>query len=370
MPTPGGDEADASAPKADKPSLLKRNATATVASLLFALGLAWVMNAGGLPLLPPSEALAKVDHVYVVWFVLLMIVNMVTRFGRYHFLIAPLAKLSFRRLMSINAIGLGLITFLPLRIGEMARPAMLREKGRLSAWAVTGTVGAERILDGVVFSVMLLGGLAVAKPHEPLPTHVGELPVPASLVPQAGLLAGLVFGIAFIVMFGFYWQRALARRITLKLLGLVSEKLAVRVADIVERLSSGLGFLVNPRYTLPYLLVTVVSIAAQVWSLEVLAHAVGLPELTLAQATVVLGVLALGFVMPNAPGFFGTIQLALYAGLATYIAPVKVAHEGAVFVFLFYVTYLALVVGFAALALVVEYFAPAQASTSEESQAA
>ena len=79
-----------------------------------------------------------------------------------------------------------------------------------------------------------------------------------------------------------------------------------------------------------------------------------MPELTFSQSMVVLGVLALGFTVPNAPGFFGVVQLALYAGLATYIAPVKVAHEGSVLVFVYYAAYLGTVTTLAAIALLME----------------
>jgi hypothetical protein len=121
-------------------------------------------------------------------------------------------------------------------------------------------------------------------------------------------------------------------------------------------LSEGLSFLTNVRYSVPYLVVTCISVGSQVWALQQLGLAVGMPPLSLAQASVVLGVLALGFSAPNAPGFFGMVQLALYAGLATYIPPAHVAHEGAVFVFLFYSFYLINVTLLGAVAMLVEFF--------------
>lgn len=335
----------------------RRNVRAAVASVVLIGAFVWILGRGGFPLLPGAGWLEKLKPVYFTAFCAGMVFNMLTRFARCHFLIAPLAKIPFRRTMTINAIGMALITYLPLRLGEMARPAMLREKGSLSAWAVTGTVGAERILDGLVFSGMLLVGLAAAHPQSPLPDHVGAFPVPVSVIPQTARIAALVFGVAFAIMAAFYWLRAWARRVTERIVGLVSPKLAHRLADIVERLSDGLRFLTNWRYSLPYLIVTIVSVASQVWAIEQLATAVGLPELTFMQATVVIGVMALGFSAPNAPGFFGMVQLALYCGLATYIAPEKVAVEGAVFVFLFYVVYLLNVSLLAVIALVVEFFA-------------
>jgi hypothetical protein len=322
------------------------------------IGFGWLLHAGGLPLLPPKSALEGVDTFDIAGFVVLFLVQQILRFARYHYLIAPIARLSMRRLLTINAIALALITFLPLRIGEVSRPAMLREKGHLSAWAVTGTVGAERIIDGVLFSLMLLVGLAIAHPHEPLPSHIGSLPVPASLIPRVARLACLGFAGAFALMAMFYWHRAFARRVTERVVGIVSKKFAHHLADVVESLSDGLRFLRDPRYSAPYVAVSVVAMATHVWATVLLARGVGIPELTFIQSTVVVGFLALGFGMPNAPGFFGTVQLALYGGLAVYIAPEKVVRGGAALVFIFYATYLAMVVVMAAISAIIEYASP------------
>jgi hypothetical protein len=104
----------------------------------------------------------------------------------------------------------------------------------------------------------------------------------------------------------------------------------------------------------PYLGITVFSIGSQLAAIVVLADALGMPEITFAKSMVVLGVVALGLVLPNAPGFFGTMQLTLYAGLATYVAPAKVAFQGAALVFVFYVTYLATIVACALVAVLAE----------------
>jgi hypothetical protein len=68
-----------------------------------------------------------------------------------------------------------------------------------------------------------------------------------------------------------------------------------------------------------------------------------------------LGVLSIAFAIPNAPGYFGTIQLALYAGLTLFVSPAKVPHEGAALVFLFYVVYLGMVLVLAAVGTLIEY---------------
>ncbi|HEY3497238.1 MAG TPA: lysylphosphatidylglycerol synthase transmembrane domain-containing protein [Polyangiaceae bacterium] len=339
-------------------SFLRRHAKTIVASVVMLLAFAGILSAGGLPVLPPKGVLARADTFGVVLFVLGMLVHMLTRFARYHFLVAPLAHVPMRRIMTINAIGMALITFLPLRLGEVARPAMLREKGQLSGWAVTGTVGAERVLDGLLFAVILFVGAAIAVPHEPLPSHIGAFPIPATLVTQAARVAGLVFGVAFLLMLWFYRYRAFARRVTERAIGLVSARLATRVADVVSNLSEGLSFLTNVRHVVPYAAVSLFSIGSQIWSIQVLAAALGMPELDFTRSAVVLGLVALGFGLPNAPGFFGTVQLAIYAGLAAYVSPDKVVNEGAALVFVFYATYLGLVVLLAVLSLALEAALP------------
>jgi hypothetical protein len=336
-------------------TFLKRHVRAIIASVALAGGLGYILHKGALPLTPPPGSLDNVKWLQVALMTVGLLISMLLRFARYGLLIAPIARVPLRRIMSISCIAIGLITFLPFRLGEFVRPAMLREKGKLSGWAVTGTVGAERIMDGLVFGAMLMTGLVFAKPHEPLPDHIGDLPVPAALVPRAAQLFTLVFAVAFIVMAAFFWWRKFARNLTEAVIGVVSKKLAARVAEAVEHMSDGLRFLPNWRITVPFLLATVVALYAHIWAMQELADAVGLPELNLAEATVVVGVLGLGFALPNAPGFFGAVQLALYAGLAVYVAPEKVVHEGAAFVFIFYLVYLIMVVMVSLVGILMEY---------------
>jgi hypothetical protein len=243
---------------------------------------------------------------------------------------------------------------------------MLREKGKVSGWAITATVGAERIIDGVIFGLALIGGLAIAAPHEPVPDHIGGLPVPAALVPRAAIVATSIFGVALAVMTAFFWRRELARSLTQRILGVFSQRFAGVVAGIIERTSDGLRFLTDWKHTGPYLGITLISVVSNIWAVQLLAVAVGLPMLTFAEASVVLGVLALGFALPNAPGFFGAVQLALYAGLALYVSPGMVTREGACFVFIYYVCYLGVVLVLALGALLVEYALPESSPASTD----
>ncbi len=68
---------------------------------------------------------------------------------------------------------------------------------------------------------------------------------------------------------------------------------------------------------------------------------------TYGRACVLSGVLALGILMPNAPGFFGAYQFSLYAALAVFYPRGPVLEQGAVLVFGMYVLQTLITVVFA-----------------------
>jgi uncharacterized membrane protein YbhN (UPF0104 family) len=61
-----------------------------------------------------------------------------------------------------------------------------------------------------------------------------------------------------------------------------------------------------------------------------------MPELGLGQACVVTGVLALGVMVPNAPGFLGAFQFSVFAALSLFYPPADLFSRGASLVFLLF----------------------------------
>src|SRR5687768_2369477 len=244
-------EGNADGGVAGAPRNSKRYVRLALASVLLIALFVWVLRTGSLPLLPPEGTLAHLQALPFAGFLACMAAHLLIRYGRCYFLIAPIAEVPLRRIMTINGMAMALITFMPFRLGEFARPVMLRERGKISAWAVTATVGAERIVDGVLFSAMLLLGLFIAQPATPLPERVGDLPISAAVVPRAGMIASIGFGAVFVVMVVFYRFRKISIRVTERVFGLVSPKLGARIAELVGRVSDGLRFLADVRTALP-----------------------------------------------------------------------------------------------------------------------
>jgi glycosyltransferase 2 family protein len=325
-----------------------------VVSTLIAVGFVWLLQMGALPLVPGRSAFSEVKWSAVLGYVVLWCVVHVLRAVRWYWLLLPIQRVSMKKIVNVSFIGFAAIVALPFRTGEMVRPVLIRERGRLSGWAATGTIGAERVIDGLFLSVLLFAALLISEPLDPLPDRIGDLPVPASVVPGAAYAALALFAVAFALMAMFYWRRRFARHLTESVVGLVSRPLASWLAERVEKVARGLEFLPRARYLVPFLTITALYWLLNAASTWLLGWGVGFTHMTYAQACVNMGVLALGILLPNAPGFFGAFQISVYAALALHFSPDDVVGPGAAFVFLIYLSQMGITFGAALISMLLE----------------
>jgi hypothetical protein len=319
-------------------SWLARHWLKVSVSLLIGVGFAALLHAGALPIVPSKEAFAQVRWWTVAAYVGLWSIVHWVRAARWHWLLAPLHAVSMRRIIAVSFVGFFAIVLLPFRTGEVVRPVMIRKRGTLSGWAVMGTIAAERIIDGLMLSVLLLVALIVSTPLDPLPQQIGNLPIPAAVVPGAAYTALAVFAAAFIAMGVYYWRRDFARRLTARVVGWVSPAGAQWLSERVEQVADGLSFLPRARYSVPFVLATALYWLLNAAASWLLAWGVGIDSIDFWEACVCTGVLALGILVPNAPGFFGAFQISVYAAFAMYLPSREVMTTGSAFVFLLYLS--------------------------------
>jgi hypothetical protein len=334
-------------------------------SLAVAAGLGWLLHAGALPVVPDPSAFAKTRWWTVAVYALVFATMHLVRSSRWYFLLAPVHRVPLRRALTVTLVGYTALTLLPFRLGEVVRPWLIHKRDRVSFFAATGTVGAERVIDGLVLSVTLLVALLCSHPVSPLPDHIGGLPIPAALVPGVAYSAASLFAALFVAMAVFYYWRDFARRTTVRVIGRVSPRAATWLADAVERLGQGLGFLPRWRYTGPFLALTAVYWLLYLEGAVLLMWGVGIESPTLLDSTVVMGVLALGFTVPNVPGFFGAFQFSVYSGMVMFFPLSEVTGAGSAFVFLLYLLQIGLSLLGGLVALGLEGLSPAEALVVE-----
>jgi glycosyltransferase 2 family protein len=315
----------------------ERSGPKLLLSVLFGAGIAWVLARGGLPLLPPRSALSALRPWVIPAYLTTLLAQHYFRAIRWRYLLRPVGQVSDRSAVAVSWIAFAAILILPLRSGEIVRPYLITRRSSVRLWEAMGTIGAERVIDGLALSLILFAGLAFSTPLSPLPDHVGELPVPVAAVPRAAYLALFVFGCAFTAMGVFFFARDFAQRATRAAGRIISDRLADRLAGIVLRVADGLRFLPSARLFAPFLLETLLYWGVNAAGVFLLAWGTGLTSVTLAESAVIMGCIGIGILVPAGPGFFGAFQLSTYMALAMFFPEEALRGPGAGFVFLLYV---------------------------------
>lgn len=323
-------------PPLASPTRWRNFATRLAFSLLIAAGFVWLMQRGGLPMLPPEAAWNRLPGWVIPAYTAVYFV--ITGFRTYrwlHLLRAVEPNISTRYGWGASLAGFAAVVFAPLRMGEMVRPWLASRRGDVKFLQAIGTVGAERIVDGLLLMSLLAAGLAFATPLSPAPERIGDLQVPVALVPTIASSALTMFMLAFAGMAAFYFFRDTVRRITYRILSIVSDKLARWVIAQLERVSDGLSFVSSRKHGGAFMRDSVLYWGFSWAGNWLLLQGCGIPAGP-AQAAVILGVLGLGTLLPSGPGFFGTFQLGAYCGLAMFFPENVVLQAGAVFTFVSY----------------------------------
>ncbi len=337
---------------------VRRHLTKLVVSCVIGVAFWLVLRGGGLPVVPASSEFQSVRWWTCGAYALVLAGWSFVRAMRSRHMLRPVANVSTREVLAVSWIGFLAIFVLPFRLGEAVRPALLHSKGSVPFATGTGAFGAERIIDGLFLMVLLGVTLPLGKPLSPLPTHIGKLPIPVYAVPAAAYTMLVVFLCAIAAMASFYWRRELARRLTHKVLGKVSHRLATIMAEQVEKLSNGMGFLPSPRHLAAYLLETALYWGMAAAGMWLLGWGCGLEQMNFVRACALMGVLGLGIIVPGAPGYFGAFQASIYAGLALYFPEDIVLGKGSAYVFLLYGTQLSMMFVHALVGTLIDRRAP------------
>ncbi len=249
---------------------------------------------------------------YVAGFYALIAFVHLCRSWRWHYLLAPLGvRISFGRLLAVSSVGFMAILVLPARLGEFVRPALLRRKGEISASAALGTVAVERIIDGLVVSVLVFTCfMALRGPGAP-----GWM-MPTAYVALGVFAAALVF-----VVFAMNRPEATVKfslRMTLL------PRFAPRIAGIIEtkllEMIRGLAVLRDGRNLAWFMAWTLAYWAANGFATWLLARGFGL-HLSMVGAFATMGLVAVGLTLPNSPGLVGQFQWFTMLGVSLYLGP-------------------------------------------------
>jgi uncharacterized protein (TIRG00374 family) len=246
------------------------------------------------------------------------------RASRWKYLLRPLGvALPRLQLLAVSSVGFLGILFLPVRLGEFIRPYYVVRSGQSRMSAVLGTVAVERIVDGLVISVLFFVCYLAAPPG----TYGAPLRF-AAWVSVLGFLSLTLFLTAALT-----WTEGTVRLVLrFTLLAHLAPGLGARIADKLRALIKGFKALHEPRDLFPFLAQTILYWGSNGLGMWLLARAMRLDISPLASyATMAFtGVL---ISLPNSPGLLGQFEYGIVLALSAYLPAATVSSYGGAYAF-------------------------------------
>lgn len=242
------------------------------------------------------------------------------RAWRWRYLLITVKPVPFRPLFSSMMIGFMANNVFPARLGEVLRAYTIGRRAGISRSAAMASIVVERVFDTLV--LLLLFGIARVTHRLPDPVRVWGSYLVWVSIPISILLVALQLWPD--------WTLRILRR-------LAPGSLRPRVESIGRNFLEGLGVLRRGDALLAAALTSLLMWAALVVVVGLCFAALAPLGLTVppAAAFVVLVTMAIGTMIPSAPGFVGTLQ---YAGTVALL-PYGVSREVALaFTILYHVS--------------------------------
>ncbi|MDI6798055.1 MAG: lysylphosphatidylglycerol synthase transmembrane domain-containing protein [Desulfatibacillaceae bacterium] len=246
------------------------------------------------------------------------VVGFVLRVIRWRIILSSTVKISFWDAFHPMMVGFMMNCVLPGRVGELARPVILRQRNRASFMAVLATVAAERVFDLIILMGLFLV-VALSVPIDPaFEMQFGQYTLNKAALETIALSMARLMAllIVFIALLSINRTRLLCERAVMAapnylffLPGRAKTwlrlKACVFAVGTMEHMAKGFDAVKSPGRLAACLL-----LSAGVWILTVVFHVIlsqgflGL-ELSFLEWTAVTVVVCFFIMLPSAPGFWG-----------------------------------------------------------------
>lgn len=304
-------------------------------ALAFPLAVALVVSLGraGFEVLPPKSSWDEIRLAPLSLALPFIVASAFLRSVRVRWLFPPRQRPGMRPIVAIELLGQLAALALPFRLGEFVRPTLYRTRCGVPTPRALSIAFVDRILEATILFVLLVLALLLGETRDPLPTHLGAVPIPTRLVRTTATTAAIGFSALTALLF------------LLHRLGNVGERLSPlgssripAVAALFRRVSDAVVFVPTGPDAIRYTLASVGYWLASAAGLVCLAHACGIEGLDLTRAVATNGIIALGLVLPSTPGYVGTYQAGFAVALAMFFAEPTVVGPGTLLVAVSYGT--------------------------------
>ncbi len=267
------------------------------------------------------ESLLSFDLKWLIPALGIYLFGYILRGFRWVVLLCPVKRCRFGSLFPTLIIGFTMNNILPARLGEFIRAHLNGKKEGISRSASLATIILERLFDGLTMVLML--GVALRWGHLPLKAETLDSKIQAAIH-----LSPWIFGAAFLAIFLMMLFRQAAEKTATFFISLAPLRFQDTLTHIANTFLQGLETLKNPLETVQVLFLSVAAWTCEFASYYLLALGFGLSPLpvTFFTAALIMAVVNLAILIPNAPGGVGLFE---FFGVAL-LMPLGIEKEMAV----------------------------------------
>ena len=235
--------------------------------------------------------------------------SLLVRCLRWRVLLSHIKKCRVGRLYSAALIGYMANNLLPFRLGELVRAYAAARIEQIPAPASLGSLVVERVLDGLTVCGLTFVALFSIDP-------VGESQlITPDLLMKSAIVLGLIFlGVLTLVICLLIWPHRFHNLAT-GLIGRLHQGLAQKIGKMLYDIILGFKGIGSPKRLAELVFYSLVTWSLLLLYTLVLLPAAGLP-FDFSMALLALCSTSLGVAVPSAPGFIGTLHVALVGALA------------------------------------------------------
>ncbi len=247
-----------------------------------------------------AHALADAEYIWIIPVLVLTVLAFALRAWRWRLLLEPVKRIGFLPLFSSTMIGFMGNNLLPARLGELMRAHSLGRSSDVSRSAALATIVVERIFDIIVLLIVF-----------------GLILLSSSVEGEIRAWGLLLFVLAIPVLALLMAFRRWPGPVTRLALAAAPGRLRPTVGRMADNFREGLAVFSRAGLLLRALLFSLAMWACFVLVVELCFRGLGL-DLPRGAALVVLVVMAIGTMVPSAPGYIGTLQYAGTLALLQY----------------------------------------------------
>jgi uncharacterized protein (TIRG00374 family) len=262
--------------------------------------------------------LASINYFWILPSTLVIFLSFALRALRWQVILESAHKVGFWQAFHPLMIGFMINCILPLRVGEIARPAVLQKKENIPFSTGLATVAAERVFDVSILVILFAVLLANIQIDPNIDIVVGKhhLNRETLMVLRGGMFKLLLLLIAGIIMVGFSATRKAINSLIIRIPSLfffadsdfkekIQRKACAPLVSFVENFASGFALVKYPTKICICLVLSVVIWVLAAFSYYLMAQGCPGIELSFTKLTTVMIIICFFIALPSVPGYWG-----------------------------------------------------------------